>query len=46
MTGLDVVKIKRRAGHDKIDTTDGYVKLAEDHGAEIGLLSVGSGSGS
>ncbi len=37
MTGLDVLKIKRRAGHDKVDTTDGYVKLAEDHAGVLGV---------
>src|SRR5690242_3410292 len=37
MTGLDVVKIKRRAGHDKVDTTDGYIKAAKDlGGANLG----------
>lgn len=36
MTGLDVAKIKRRAGHDKIDTTDGYVKQAEDLTGDLG----------
>jgi len=36
MTGLDVAKIKRRAGHDDIKTSDGYVKLAEDIGGKLG----------
>ncbi len=36
MTGLDVAKIMRRAGHDEIQTTMGYVKLAEDLTGELG----------
>lgn len=35
MRGLDVTKMKRRAGHDKLTTTDGYVKLAEDIGGDL-----------
>ncbi len=36
MTGLGVDKIMRRAGHDVIQTTMGYVKQAEDVGGELG----------
>lgn len=36
LRGLSVDKIKRRAGHGKIDISDGYVKLAEDHGDVLG----------
>ena len=36
MTGLAVTKIKRRAGHDNIQTTDGYVKQAEDMDGSLG----------
>jgi integrase len=38
MNGLDMQKIKRRAGHEKIATTDGYVKVAEDlSGGDLGI---------
>jgi len=37
LAGVDVAKIKRRAGHDRIDTTDGYVKVAEDVTGSIGV---------
>ena len=36
MTGLGVAKIERRASHDKIDTTNTYVKLAEDLAGDLG----------
>lgn len=36
MTGLGVDKIMRRAGHDRVQTTMGYVKQAEDVGGELG----------
>jgi hypothetical protein len=36
LAGVDVVKIQRRAGHDEISTTMGYVKVAEDIGGAIG----------
>jgi hypothetical protein len=37
MTGLGVDRLMRRAGHDAIQTTLGYVKLAEDlSGGELG----------
>jgi hypothetical protein len=32
LAGIDVAKIQRRAGHDEISTTMGYVKGAEDIG--------------
>ncbi len=31
LASIDVVKMQRRAGHDTIETTMGYVKDAEDH---------------
>ena len=37
MLGIDVAKIQRRAGHDTIDTTLGYVKIAEDIGGTLGV---------
>lgn len=36
LTGLDVVKMQRRAGHDSIETTLSYVKQAEDLSGAIG----------
>ncbi len=36
MTGLGVDKISRRAGHDMIQTTMGYVKQAEDLTGDLG----------
>ncbi len=36
MSGLGVDKIMRRAGHDMVQTTMGYVKLAEDLGGSLG----------
>lgn len=36
MTGLGVDKISRRAGHDTIQTTMGYVKQAEDLSGDLG----------
>ena len=36
MSGLGVDKIMRRAGHDVVQTTMGYVKQAEDVGGELG----------
>lgn len=36
LMGIDVAKIMRRAGHDTIQTTMGYVKLAEDLSGELG----------
>lgn len=36
LAGLDVAKIQRRAGHDHITTTIGYVKAAEDITGTIG----------
>ncbi len=36
LAGVDVVKNQRRAGHDEISTTMGYVKVAEDIGGAIG----------
>ena len=36
MLGLDVARIMRRAGHDDVGTTMGYVKQAEDLGGELG----------
>jgi len=36
LAGVDVVKIQRRAGHDDISTTVGYVKSAEDIAGQIG----------
>lgn len=37
MTGLGVDKIMRRAGHDMVQTTVGYVKLAEDLTGDLGV---------
>jgi integrase len=36
MTGLGVDKMLRRAGHDDVNTTMGYVKLAEDLSGKLG----------
>ena len=36
LAGVDVAKIQRRAGHDNITTTIGYVKAAEDVTGTIG----------
>ena len=36
LAGVDVAKIQRRAGHDDIATTIGYVKAAEDVSGSIG----------
>jgi len=36
LKGVDVAKIQRRAGHDEISTTLGYVKMAEDLTGSIG----------
>ena len=36
MTGLGVDKIMRRAGHDMVQTTMGYVKQAEDLTGDLG----------
>jgi len=36
LSGVDVVKIQRRAGHDDVTTTIGYVKAAEDITGTIG----------
>jgi hypothetical protein len=36
LQGVDVAKMQRRAGHDSISTTLGYVKLAEDLTGSIG----------
>ena len=37
MSGLGVDKIMRRAGHDVLQTTMGYVKLAEDLTGDLGV---------
>ncbi len=34
LAGVDVLKMQRRAGHDSLQTTAGYVKAADDHTAE------------
>jgi integrase len=36
LAGVDIAKIQRRAGHDNIATTVGYVKQAEDVSGSIG----------
>ncbi len=36
MTGLGVDRVMRRAGHDEIGTTMGYVKQAEDLTGDLG----------
>jgi integrase len=36
LAGLDVGKIQRRAGHEDLSTTLGYVKMAEDLGGKVG----------
>jgi integrase len=36
LAGVDVAKMQRRAGHDDISTTMGYVKVAEDIGGKLG----------
>ena len=36
LAGVDVVKVQRRAGHDAIQTTMGYVKAAEDISGTVG----------
>ena len=37
MASVDVTKIMRRAGHDMVQTTMGYVKLAEDITGDLGV---------
>ncbi len=37
IAGIDAVGIQRRAGHDDINTTLGYVKQAEDVGGRLGV---------
>jgi integrase len=37
LSGLDVAKIQRRAGHEDVSTTLGYVKMAEDLGGKVGV---------
>ncbi|MCL2725791.1 MAG: site-specific integrase [Polyangiaceae bacterium] len=36
LAGVDVTKMMRRAGHDHVQTTMGYVKLAEDLQGDLG----------
>lgn len=36
MSGVDLIRIQRRAGHEKPETTLGYVKQAEDLGDTLG----------
>jgi hypothetical protein len=36
LQGVDIAKMQRRAGHDSISTTLGYVKMAEDLTGSIG----------
>jgi len=36
LSGVDVAKCQRRCGHDTLETTMGYVKVAEDIGGQIG----------
>jgi|SRR5579883_1306964 len=36
LAGVDIAKMQRRAGHDAISTTLGYVKMAEDLTSSIG----------
>jgi hypothetical protein len=36
MTGVGIVKLMRRAGHDSAQTTTAYVKQADDLGGELG----------
>jgi hypothetical protein len=36
LAGVDVAKMQRRAGHDALSTTLGYVKVAEDLTGSIG----------
>ena len=36
LAGVDIAKMQRRAGHDEISTTLGYVKMAEDLTGSIG----------
>lgn len=36
LAGVDVTKMMRRAGHDHVQTTMGYVKLAEDLTGDLG----------
>lgn len=36
LAGVDVIKMQRRAGHDSVQTTLGYVKAAEDHTDGVG----------
>jgi hypothetical protein len=38
LTGLETTRIMRRAGHDDPKTTLGYVKMAEDLKAKVGVL--------
>ena len=37
LAGVDVTKVMRRAGHDHVQTTMGYVKLAEDLTGDLGM---------
>lgn len=37
LAGVDVTKMMRRAGHDRVQTTMGYVKLAEDLTGDLGV---------
>ena len=36
LAGVDVVKMQRRAGHDSLETTMRYVKVAEDFSGTVG----------
>jgi hypothetical protein len=36
LAGVDLATIRRRAGHDDVATSDGYVKAAEDVTGSIG----------
>jgi hypothetical protein len=53
LAGVDVARMQRRAGHDSISTTLGYVKMAEDLTGSIGepfpalpatLIAMGKGT--
>ena len=37
MAGVPIVAVQRRAGHEKIETSAGYCKIAEDHKGKLGV---------
>ena len=37
LAGIPIVVVQRRAGHEKIETSAGYCKIAEDHRGKLGV---------